>query len=661
MPPLPDKLINQLPSVLLPLTGIELLPVQQGGVTTQLTLQQLANSPLFPAPGPGTDPLALTHGLTVHTLNANVLNSGSDAVAVDINCTTDSTATDPQFTDENALQVGIHATHGQNNYNAHTQSKKTFLPFNTGGTFNAAGQRFGMGITINSYGMGDSACFSNLFHSFAGGPTNGDEGQCWAVVADMHQQSFLNVTTITSVPTQATLNTTTTQPITASKSIQTITVASSAGANVGDWVIVEQEVPATGINLESVQLTAVGPGTISGIFVCNHVSGVTITPALRLFVVSSFQMGQDRVLVNMSQPSYSTGTVTAPTGPGTTAAFTGSGTTWTNSMVGGNALNIGAVTLANDDYTFTPFDSGANRLRSWYQIVQVTSPTNLVILSNSVAGDTSYKGKGCGAGAYVIRPCARVLRIIHSGGTATGEIICETSTSTWTVGDTVEQIICPYPDVTGFQYHLSSWTNGGTYRGFMDIRNDGARTFDTCIYLGEGGGVVGQPSADVNSWASGIQIDAHCNIGFRCTRASQLGLMLNSPANFGGITDSASRIGWDPTVGLGYIGYNSTNIGPEVVGIGAFSKLQWCQGSTGVNTDPQAAVILGPAPAILGSSVFKAVPITFSQRPNPASTGMMVCFSDATVNTWGTSVTGGGGTNKVLSWYNGTNWTVIGA
>ena len=240
--------------------------------------------------------------------------------------------------------------------------------------------------------MGDTS-IGQQFVQYAGGTTPGDEGQAYRLVCQLQQQTFLNVTTITAVPPSNTINTTTTQIVSKSKDAQTVTVASTTGLtgdSAKDWVIVEQAAPALDTNIEAVQVTSFGPSSITGIFRNNHLSGVTVKPALRLVCASTYQMGQDRILVNMSGASYSTGTVSSISGGG----FTGTGTAWANNMVGGNATDIGAITLAADDVTGSPFDAGANRLRSWYQINPVASATSLGIVSSSVAGDSSYRGKG---------------------------------------------------------------------------------------------------------------------------------------------------------------------------------------------------------------------------------------------------------------------------
>jgi hypothetical protein len=51
---------------------------------------------------------------------------------------------------------------------------------------------------------------------------------------------------------------------------------------------------------------------------------------------------------------------------------------------------------------------------------------------------------------------------------------------------------------------------------------------------------------------------------------------------------------------------------------------------------------------------------TFANKPATPVAGMVAYITDSTVATWGTTVVGGG-SSKVLAWYNGTNWTVIGA
>lgn len=53
----------------------------------------------------------------------------------------------------------------------------------------------------------------------------------------------------------------------------------------------------------------------------------------------------------------------------------------------------------------------------------------------------------------------------------------------------------------------------------------------------------------------------------------------------------------------------------------------------------------------------KTGPVTFSNVPSSPTEGMLIPVTDSTTNTWGATITGGG-SNHVLGYYNGTNWTV---
>jgi len=52
--------------------------------------------------------------------------------------------------------------------------------------------------------------------------------------------------------------------------------------------------------------------------------------------------------------------------------------------------------------------------------------------------------------------------------------------------------------------------------------------------------------------------------------------------------------------------------------------------------------------------------ITYANRPTAPVAGELVNFSDSNTAVWGATVAGGGA-NRVLARYNGTNWTVVGA
>ena len=53
-------------------------------------------------------------------------------------------------------------------------------------------------------------------------------------------------------------------------------------------------------------------------------------------------------------------------------------------------------------------------------------------------------------------------------------------------------------------------------------------------------------------------------------------------------------------------------------------------------------------------------PLTFATLPASPAAGTLAYITDSTVVTWGQHVTNGSGSSKVLIWYNGTFWTVVG-
>jgi len=539
-----------------------------GSVTAtdvQTAINQLAS--LIPIIGSGTDPLFLINGLSIDTFNPTISGDPNDRWATRIRVATDCAQNNPNFSNNECLEIDFSALNGQATNGGITTAKVTFLALNMGATYNASGQKNLTGESVTAYGMSDTS-IGQQFVQYAGGPVNGDEGQGFRLVSPLQQQGFLNTTTIQSKPTQSVVNTTTTQAIVASKNAQTVTVVSTAGAVNGDWVVIEQQVASGSPNLEAVQIISFTPTSITGIFRYNHNNGVTVTPALVIQCFSTFQMGQDRVLVNLSAPSYSTGTVTAISGGG--MDFSGTALNSPTGPVGGTALNIGAISLTADDCTAGPF-GGGNTLKSWYQITSVTTATHLTIHTFSVAGDAAYHGRGpgpagSGAGgsaAYIIRPCARVLRFGGTNGVVDGFLICETSNAAlWVVGNSVEQAICPYADVTGFNYRINHYTPGGAgVRSFLGVENWGARMWDTGILLRAGNGGIGQPTGDTVAMNTGIFLD-NCNTGLVIFRCNTAGISLTS--NFGsGAPDVSGWISYNPANAL-----NGCGIGPYSPNVG---------------------------------------------------------------------------------------------
>jgi hypothetical protein len=76
-------------------------------------------------------------------------------------------------------------------------------------------------------------------------------------------------------------------------------------------------------------------------------------------------------------------------------------------------------------------------------------------------------------GVYTVRPCARILYLGNSAGAVNGQVVLEQSTSTWSVGDTIETAIDPNVDMHGFLYYFTPYTVGGTLRNAFEFENLG--------------------------------------------------------------------------------------------------------------------------------------------------------------------------------------------
>ena len=83
-------------------------------------------------------------------------------------------------------------------------------------------------------------------------------------------------------------------------------------------------------------------------------------------------------------------------------------------------------------------------------------------------------------------------------------------------------------------------------------------------------------------------------------------------------------------------------------------------------TGPVAEVIVATAtggtidPSLLPVVGVFAKQYTYATLPGAPVLGQIVVVTDAAVNTWGTAITVGLGTDKVLAWWNGSAWTVVG-
>ena len=87
-------------------------------------------------------------------------------------------------------------------------------------------------------------------------------------------------------------------------------------------------------------------------------------------------------------------------------------------------------------------------------------------------------------------------------------------------------------------------------------------------------------------------------------------------------------------------------------------------GESGVAaTEDQVFNVTGTVPAggaeLMTSHEAKHNEVAFAALPASPAVGMVCAVSDSNTATWGATVAAGG-SNHILAYYNGTNWTVIG-
>lgn len=75
-------------------------------------------------------------------------------------------------------------------------------------------------------------------------------------------------------------------------------------------------------------------------------------------------------------------------------------------------------------------------------------------------------------------------------------------------------------------------------------------------------------------------------------------------------------------------------------------------------TNADASLFRGAAGRIDTTKAFRMTPVAFASLPTAAE-GAIAWVNNSTTATWGATIAGGGA-NKVLAVYNGTNWTVAG-
>lgn len=316
--------------------------------------------------------------------------------------------------------------------------------------FRGSGQRFGYNIHVNGSGMGDIIAITTNTICQNSAYANGDEG-CGAGNFSTFQAANLLKTPVTSIITNTCNDTTLTSHAdksTAPDDYITMSVGSTTGCAVGNWITIGQGIiNSTDTTAESVKILGLTSNTITVLLQSAHDVGTTVTKTkiLEMDQVSlngegDNQWSSDRVIVDLDGTSYSTGSVTSISG----TTITASGATWQTGHpfgpVGGDVNLPGCISFRTDDETRSPFDSGRT-LVSWFPIQSIDGNNQLTIMKlytgQFTTGSTNYK----------ILPCGWVDKLDvsynYSGATITG-LILRNNAFPWTVGHTVENTISPY-------------------------------------------------------------------------------------------------------------------------------------------------------------------------------------------------------------------------
>ncbi len=469
------------------ITGVNLgSSVSSGSVTLgDLSALQWNNAGVL-------DGVGLTDGQAIKLTVDNPTLSGNttDRYGFLVDATFDSSTVDPTFANQAGMAVQLTALNGQNLYGFGTNAKQSFFGSSNTVFGYAAGQHFNEANSIFAFGMGDVFNQSMAINVAGGISANGDEGYGFWTTGFQHYQYALT-TTISSVVTPATINTTLTQSVTASQTAQAVTVASTTGVTAGQWITVDYNDAS---NIEAVKVISVGVGSITGIFRSNHGNGDPITPATVLNIDSGFGFGQGRAVINLSASAYTTGTATPTAG---SQNVTGGSTSWSDSMVGGDSHIPGYISFTEDDVDLAPYGSAAT-LKGWYRIPTVSSGTAITLSRLDVLGEAGFPANThvVGASAYTIRPGAQIL--MFDGGINT--IVLETNAFTWTAGQTIECAHSVNNNWGGLYLRFTPLMPGRYDAGIL-IRNSGEFRMGTGLSVD----AIGNGSWDVGGTFSSAQ------------------------------------------------------------------------------------------------------------------------------------------------------------
>jgi hypothetical protein len=390
-----------------------------------------------------------------------------------INMTGTGAHNSPNFSNEGAFGISYTALNGWN-YD-HPYQKLTHIPFSISALKRGASQFNGLSINLVGGGMADLlGQYTYVDMNGAGNYAGADEGAgvcSWQI----HQGQSLARSTITKI-TQSNINGPIPFAITPALAPQVCMVppgdlAVSGWANIGD---------------ESVQATAVDAVSFTARFNRAHAAGDVVSGAVVVQIARFLSgFGQGRLLVNLTQPQYTTGTAMFDA---TSHGPLGVGTSW---------AGLGGAFSFRADDAIAP---DGETVCAWYPISKVSDDTHCTILRRDAVGiGTDYLGLGKVQGAYTIAPAA-VIRAIDYGHSS----LILAPGGTWTVNDTIEAAWSVNADVTALNLRYGMSLVGGRYRSGFNLYNDSKQQFDSALLINGTDNKIGiESSGDVGIVAKG--------------------------------------------------------------------------------------------------------------------------------------------------------------
>ncbi len=313
------------------------------------------------------------------------------------------------------------------------------------------------------------------------------------------------------------------------------------------------------LSVETVHLTAAGGGTISALFQTTHAAGAPVVPspvllasALNLNQTNDNRWGQDRIVVDLSGTSYSTGTISTIVDK----VVTGTGTLWktghTNGPVGGDVNLPGCISFTADNFSQGPFTGGAGPLVSWFPIQSIDSDTQLTL-------SRTYSGKApAGSAAYTNRQCGIVgnLDMDYTPPKETIKgIVLRSNAFPWTSGHSVEETISPYMVFSRGHLAIVNW--------YGPMAASQSTLFEAINYgytpIRYGYDLSPSPTID-DSTHAGYLFGYYSRANTAEAQFAAIGRSLNGEGIFFGALDSA-----DPKA-IHWEGIDSTDIFPSTAG-----------------------------------------------------------------------------------------------